>query len=89
VSKKLLGGKLQTGFVGFSYNLDAEESPPNSKKLSWMPTCSTPEDFSPDFRQHLLDRGVRTTKPDNSDLTVSGAGSAFMSTLPLGISGRL
>jgi len=28
VSKKLLGGKLQTGFVGFSYNLDAEDRIP-------------------------------------------------------------
>jgi len=39
---KAAWGKLQTGFVGFSYNLDAEDRiPPNSKKLSWMPTCST------------------------------------------------
>jgi len=55
--QKLLGGKLQTGFVGFSYNLMLRiES--NSKVVVDAHLLNT-EDFSPDFRQHLLDRGVR------------------------------
>jgi len=55
-------GVLQTGFVGFSYNLMLRiESPPNSKKLSWMPTCST--------RRTSAQISASTLRPGCSDKT--------------------
>ncbi|CAM3562829.1 hypothetical protein COSO111634_19375 [Corallococcus soli] len=65
------------------------ESPPRAKKLSWMPTFSTPSTDA-QMAASVCSSGVRgaTKALPESGRSPCGAGSALRSTLPLGVSGR-
>ena len=67
----------------------SSEWPPSSKKLSWTPTRSPPEQLGPDPGQRLLDRarGAARSRPLGRRRGRPGSGRALRSTLPLGVSG--
>ena len=65
----------------------SSECPPSSKKLSWRPTRSTPQQLLPDRRERLFDLALRRLVARARSACASGAGSALRSTLPFGVSG--
>ena len=64
-----------------------KEWPPNSKKLSWSPTC-----FTPRTSPQIFARATSCRRPRRHEFRRcsgrSGCGSAFRSTLPLGVKGN-
>ena len=68
--------------------MDRIESPPSSKKLSWMPTRSVPR-TSAQMAAMAFSAGVRgATYSAGGGGRRPGAGRARRSTLPLGVSGQ-
>ena len=67
----------------------SSECPPSSKKLSWIPTRSTPR-TSHQIPAKSSSIGVRVAadSPVRDGWSPPGAGSALRSTLPLGVTGR-
>ncbi len=66
--------------------IDMMLSPPSSKKLSSMPTRSTPR-TSANSPHRISSCGVRGSTPRPPPRVSSGAGSARRSSLPFGVSG--
>ena len=67
--------------------IDMMLSPPSAKKLSSMPTCSSPN-TSANSAHSISSCGVRGARRSVLGAR-SGAGSALRSSLPLGVSGSL